>query len=69
MHSNRRLFIVRDRFNTSKPAHKPGFNENEEDEDMKISLQIGRKAASCCRTTQTLKADAPCVVGKCIVPI
>jgi hypothetical protein len=67
MHSNHRLFIVRDRFSTSKPARKPEFNEK--DEGMKISLQIGRKAIGCCRTTQTLEADALCVVGKCIVPI
>jgi len=36
---------------------------------MTFSSQIGRKAEGCCRMTQTPEADAPCVVGKCIVPI
>lgn len=32
-------------------------------------LQIARKAKHCCRFTQLPEADAPCVVGKCIVPV
>jgi hypothetical protein len=36
---------------------------------MGTNPKIPRIATRCCRTTQTPKADAPCVVGKCIVPI
>ena len=36
---------------------------------MSIQLQIAHKAKTCCRFTQIPEADAPCVVGKCIVPV
>jgi hypothetical protein len=34
-----------------------------------MSIKLIRKAARCCCTTQLPEADAPCVVGKCIVPV
>jgi len=36
---------------------------------MSIELQFARKAARCCCTIQFPEEDAPCVVGRCIVPV
>jgi uncharacterized protein YjaZ len=36
---------------------------------MSIQTLIARKSAHCCRFTQIPEADAPCVVGKSIVPV
>ena len=36
---------------------------------MSIQKLIARKTAHCCRLTQIPEVDAPCVVGRCIVPI
>ena len=36
---------------------------------MSNRLKIVRNAKFCCRFTQIPEADAPCVVGKCIVPV
>jgi hypothetical protein len=41
----------------------------EKEKNMSIQKQIARKSAHCCRFTQISEVDAPCVVGKCIVPI
>jgi hypothetical protein len=41
----------------------------EKEKNMNIPLLIARKSVHCCRFTQTPEADAPCVVGKCIVPV
>jgi hypothetical protein len=36
---------------------------------MSTQKLIARKARSCCRFTQIPEVDAPCIVGKCIVPV
>jgi len=52
-------------------ANRSAFILKIYEKEMNMSIQklIARKTSHCCRFTQIPEADAPCVVGKCIVPI